>query len=117
MLQMSLAVETSPVPLRADEYGVMRIGQTRVRLDTVIMAWRQGESAEQIVENFDVLDLADVYAVISYYLHPRAEVEEYMGRNQQEGERLRVEHERRFPPSGIRERLLARYATERNTEQ
>ena len=114
---MSLAVEISPIPLRADEQGVMRVGETRVRLDTLITAWRQGESPEQIVENFDVLDLADVYAVISYYLHHRAEVEEYMAQNQREGERLRAEHERRFPPAGIRERLLARRAAARNTEQ
>ena len=114
---MNLAIEVSPVPLRADEHGVMRIGQTRVRLDTVITAWRQGESPEQIVENFDVLDLADVYAVISYYLRHRTEVEAYVERNRQEGEQLRAEHERQFPSAGIRERLLARRATARNVEQ
>jgi uncharacterized protein (DUF433 family) len=113
---MSLAVEISPIPLWADDQGVMRIGQTRVRLDTVITAWRQGESPEQIIENFDVLDLADVYAVISYYLHHRAEVEEYMARNQQHGARPRTEHERRFPPVGVRERLLARRDATPNTE-
>jgi uncharacterized protein (DUF433 family) len=111
---MSLAVETSLPPLRADEHGVMRVGQTRVRLDTVITAWRQGESPEQIVENFDALDLADVYAVISYYLHHRAEVDAYLAQNQQEGERLRADIESRFPSAGIRERLLARRAAERN---
>jgi uncharacterized protein (DUF433 family) len=95
----------------------MRIGQTRVRLDTVITAWRQGESPEQIVENFDTLDLADVYAVVSYYLYHRTEVEEYMAQNQQEGGRLRAEQERRFPPVGIRERLLARRAGVRHAEQ
>jgi len=116
-LQMSLAVETSPIPLRVDEYGVMRIGQTRVRLDTVVTAWRQGESPEQIVENFDVLDLADVYAVISYYLHHRAEVDNHIARNQQEGARLRAEQEQRFPSTGIRERLLSRRATTGNTER
>ena len=114
---MNLVVESSPTPLRADKHGVMRIGKTRVRLDTVITAWRQGESPEQIVENFDVLDLADVYAVISYYLHHRTEVEEYMARNQQEGDRIRAEQERRFPSTGMRERLLARRAVIRNTEQ
>ncbi|MBI3247071.1 MAG: DUF433 domain-containing protein [Deltaproteobacteria bacterium] len=114
---MNLAIEVSPVPLCADEHGVMRIGQTRVRLDTVISAWRQGESPEQIVENFDVLDLADVYAVISYYLHHRAEVEQYMTRNRQEGEQIRAEHEQRFPSAGIRERLLARRAAARNMEK
>jgi uncharacterized protein (DUF433 family) len=114
---MSLALEISPPPLRADEYGVMYLGETRVRLDTVITAWKHGESPEQIVENFDVLDLADVYAVISYYLHHRAEVEQYIERNQERGERLRKENERRFPSVGIRERLLARRTTERGTEE
>lgn len=105
---MSLVIDAPPVPLRTDEHGVMRVGDTRVRLDTVITAWKQGDSPEQIVENFDALDLADVYAVISYYLNHRPEVEQYLEQNQQQGERLRAEIERRFPPSGIRERLLAR---------
>jgi hypothetical protein len=48
---MNLAVEVPPVPLRADEQGVMRVGHTRVRLDTVITAWKQGASPEQIVED------------------------------------------------------------------
>jgi uncharacterized protein (DUF433 family) len=109
---MMLVIEAPPVPLRTDEHGVMRVGDTRVRLDTVITAWKQGDSPEQIVENFDVLDLADVYAVISYYLNHRAEVEKYLEQNRQVGERLRAEMETRFPQSGIRERLLARRGRE-----
>lgn len=109
---MSLAVETQPVPLQADEHGVLRVGGTRVRLDTVITAWKQGDSPEQIVENFDVLDLADVYAVISHYLRHRSEVEKYLEENRQEAERLRAENERRSPQAGIRERLLARRPTQ-----
>src|SRR6266568_2426083 len=77
---VSLVVEAPTVPLRTDEHGVLRVGDTRVRLDTVITAWKQGESPEQIVENFDVLDLADVYAVISYYLNHREEIERYLER-------------------------------------
>ena len=107
---MSLVVEAPAVPLHTDDQGVLRVGDTRVRLDTVITAWKQGDSPEQIVENFDVLELADVYTIISYYLNHRAEVEEYLVRNRQEGARLRAENERRFPPAGIHERLLARRA-------
>lgn len=114
---MNLAGVPSPIPLRVDKHGVMRIGQTRVRLDTAITAWQQGESPEQIVENFDALDLADVYAVIGYYLKHRAEVDEYIGRNQQEGARLRLEHEQHFSSAGIRARLLARRTARSNTEQ
>ena len=114
---MSLVVEAPPMPLRKDEHSVMRVGDTRVRLDTVITAWKQGDSPEQIVENFDVLDLADVYAIISYYLNHRPEVELYLEQNRQTGERLRAEIERRFPPAGIRERLLARRAAQANKER
>lgn len=113
---MSLEVEIPPVPLQADERGVMRVGKTRVRLDTVITAWKHGDSPEQIVENFDALDLADVYAIISYYLNHRAEVEAYLEQNRREAERLRAENERRFPQAGIRDRLLARRAAMFNKE-
>ncbi len=113
---MSIAVKTQPLLLRADERGVLRIGDTRVRLDTVVTAWKHGDSPEQIVENFDVLDLADVYAVISHYLHHRPEVEKYLEENRQEAERLRSENEHRFPQAGIRERLLARRAAQQNQE-
>src|SRR5256885_13007283 len=105
---MSIAMKFPPLPLRTDENGVMRVGKTRVRLGTVITAWKYGDSPEQIVENFDSLDLADVYAVISYYLNHQSEVENYLEQNRLEGERLRAENERRFPQAGIRERLLAR---------
>ena len=107
---MSVIVESPAVLLRADEQGVMRVGATRVWLDTVITAWKQGESPEQIVENFDSLSLADVYGVIGYYLNHRTEVEQYLEQNRLAGGRLRAEMERRFPQAGIRERLLARYA-------
>lgn len=108
---MSLDVAVPVVPLRSDQHGVMRVGKTRVRLDTVITAWKQGATPEQISEDFDVLDLADIYAVISYYLNHQTEVEQYLEQNQRAGEQLRAENDRRFPQSGLRERLLARRAT------
>lgn len=76
--------ETPPLPLRADENGVMRVGQTRVRLDTVITAWKQGASPEQIVEDFDVLELVDVYSVIGFYLNHTSEVEAYLEKIKQQ---------------------------------
>lgn len=102
---------SSPVTLRLDEQGVMRVGKTRVRLDTVITTWKQGDSPEQIAENFDALDLAEVYGVVSYYLQHRAEIEKYLEQNQEAGERIHAENARRFPQTGIRQRLLARRIT------
>jgi uncharacterized protein (DUF433 family) len=105
---MSLVIEAPPVPLRTDEQGVIRVGVTRVPLDTVVHAFNQGASPEEIVLSYTTLALADVYAVINYYLHNRAGVDIYLHQRETEAERMRIENEKRFPPEGIRERLLAR---------
>lgn len=99
-----------PPPLRTEGGGVVRVGRTRVSLDSVIGAFHQGCSAEEIVLKFPTLELTDVYAVITYYLWHREEVDAYVAHRRQEAGELRREIEERFPPDGIRERLLARRA-------
>ena len=46
--------------------------------------------------------------MIAYYLRQRAEVDSYLAKHRLEADRIRVEQESRFDPSGVRERLLAR---------
>ena len=65
---MSLLVTSEPVPLVTDLDGVIRVGATRVTLDTVIAAFQEGMTAEGIVEQYPSLRLADVYSVIGYFL-------------------------------------------------
>lgn len=105
---MSLAIEPPPVPLRTDEHGVMRVGQTRVPLDTVVYAFNQGASPEEIVMSYPTLELGDVYAVVNYYLHNRVAVDAYLRQREAEAARIKDDNEQRFPPAGIRARLLAR---------
>ena len=107
---MSLEIISEPVPLKADAAGVVRVGGTRVPLDSVIFAFNQGTTAEEIVQQYPSLDLADVYAVISYYLRRRDEVEAYLCQRQKQTDEVRRQNEARFPMNGIRERLLARRA-------
>jgi uncharacterized protein (DUF433 family) len=107
---MNSAVEVQPITLRRDDQGVMRVGPTRVRLDTIITAWKQGDSPEEIADNFDALGLAEIYGVISYYLQHRSEIDSYLEQNQAAGERIRTENAQRFLQTGIRERWLARRA-------
>ena len=57
--------------------GGVYIGQTCVRSKMIIDAFQQGDLLEQIVDSFDILDLADVYAVLAYCLNHRADVEAY----------------------------------------
>jgi uncharacterized protein (DUF433 family) len=107
---MSLAIAPERLPLAEDADGVMRVGGTRVTLDTVVRAFNDGASAEDIVSMYPSLDLADVYAVIAYYLRRRRDVDAYVRRREQEAAAVRADNEARFDPYGIRERLLARRA-------
>lgn len=97
-----------PPPLREDADGVLRVGQTRVRLDTVISAFTAGCGAEEILLKYPSLSLTDIYSVIAYYLWHRREVDAYLAERQRDSEEARKETEQRFPSQGIRERLLAR---------
>ena len=72
---MSLTLDAQPLPMQETADGVVRIGGTRVTLDTVIRAYRRGASAEEIARAFDTLRLEDIYAVLSFYLRQTEEVE------------------------------------------
>jgi uncharacterized protein (DUF433 family) len=105
---MSIVLQTEPMPLAMDEYGTIRVGNTRVTLDTIVTAYKQGESPEVIADQYPTLSLADIFAAITYYLRHREEVEEYLAERQQRGEEIRRKHEARFSQSGLKEELLAR---------
>jgi uncharacterized protein (DUF433 family) len=105
---MTPAFENLPVPLRVDPHGVVRVGGTRVTLDTVVGAFRRGATPEEIVQDYSSLDLADIYAVVAYYLRNRPGVEAYLEEQRQQGEAIQRQMESFYPPAGIRERLLAR---------
>lgn len=57
---MPLVVEPEPVPLTTGPDGVARIGATRVTLDSVVGAFREGATAEEVLQQYPVLRLADV---------------------------------------------------------
>lgn len=105
---MPLVVTNQPIPLATDADGVVHIANTRVTLDTVIEAFREGATPETIAQQYPSLALADVYAVIGYYLNHRAEVHSYLQQREQVSSQIRKENEARFDPTGVRERLLAR---------
>jgi uncharacterized protein (DUF433 family) len=105
---MSLTIAADPVPLSTNADGVILVSHTRVTLETVVSLFNQGSTAENIAEQLPSLDLADVYAVISYYLRHQTEVEAYLQQQSQQAEQVREENQRRFPTQGLRDRLLAR---------
>lgn len=107
---MSMTVEQERVPLKKDSHGVWRIGGTRVTLDTIVASFNEGVTAEEIVYRYPTLDLADVYAVLSYYLRHRQNVEEYLMQRRHLSEQVAQQNQQHLDSRGIRERLLARQA-------
>lgn len=107
---MTLTLTAEPPPLAIDADGVVRIGKTRVTLDTVVTVFKQGATPEEIVQQLPSLDLANVYAVVGFYLKHVEDVETYLQQRRQKAAEVRQQNEARFEPHGLRDRLLARRA-------
>lgn len=108
---MTPPIQPDPVPLVADGCGGLRVADSRVSLDTVIREYECGAGPEGIVAAYSTLQLADVYAVIAYYLRHRDEVDAYLRRREAEAEALQREIESHQPDrAGLRAKLLARRA-------
>jgi uncharacterized protein (DUF433 family) len=105
---MPLTPATAEVPLVTDAHGVVRVGETRVTLDSVVGAFRAGATPEELAQQFPTLALADVYQVIAYYLNHSAEVDAYVATRQKDADGLRKEIETRCDARDMRARLLAR---------
>jgi uncharacterized protein (DUF433 family) len=93
----------SRVYVQADEHGVLRVGATRVSLDSVVYAYLQGHSPETIREQYPVLTLEAVYGAVAFYLANREEVDQYLARQEQDWEARKQAQ----PPSAVVERLQA----------
>ena len=100
---------TEPVPLVREADGVMRVRGPRITLDTVFAAFREGATAEEIVQQYP--SMADVYQVIGYCLRHSSEIEDYLSERRATARHTREHVESNWPPDGIRDRLLARRRT------
>jgi len=105
---MALAIALEPAPIETDDCGVVRVAKTRVTLDTVVSAFLEGCTPEEIGEQYASLQLSDIYLVIGYYLRHREEVHTYLAERQRQAAAIQREVEQRFNPVGVRARLLAR---------
>ncbi len=99
-----------PLPLRLDENGAIRVGDTRVTLETVLTQFQQGSSPEMIVLSFPTLRLEQVYALIAYYLHNQSLLDEYLEAARREAEEWFAQLEAQQGTAELRKQLLERSA-------
>jgi len=109
---MTTLEKSQILPLRLTEDGTIRVGGSRVSLDSIVHHYKLGASAEQIAERFPAVELADVYATIAYYLNNQEMIEGYLQEQEAQGDEIqnRIKSDPRYQKASaqLRARLLAR---------
>ena len=98
---------TQTVPL-VKISGVWHVTGTRVPLDSIIFAYKQGATPEEISEQFTSVALGDLYFVIAYYLRNKDQVEHYLAQRATQRAETRRHIESLWDPVGVRDKLIAR---------
>ena len=87
----------------ADSSLFRRVAGTRVTLDSLVYAFRDGATPEEIVQRYPALELADAYEAVTHYLRHRSEMDDYLAHRETIAKEVRAENERRFPTAGVRD--------------
>ena len=98
---------TSP-PFRWDEAGGIRIGSSRVTLDSLLATYHNGSTPEEIAIQYSVLSLEDIYSAIAYYLSHRQEIDNYLEQRNQKAQQIRQQLTQKHNLVDLRQRLLIR---------
>lgn len=83
--------------------GVYYVSGTRISLDSVVYAFREGSSPESIREDFAGLTLADAYGAIAFYLDRQPEIDSYL--NDRKAQWAELERQGTPPSADLRARL------------
>ena len=66
--------------------GAYRVGDTRVSLDSLVYLFREGMSAESMVESYPALTLEQMHGALAFYLANQKEVDAYLAEGQRTAE-------------------------------
>ena len=58
--------------------GQYLVGDTRVSLDSLVYLFREGMSAESMVDSYPVLTLEQVHGALAFYLGNQKEIDAYL---------------------------------------
>lgn len=72
------AVDPEPIPLTWDAAGRLMVMGPRVPLDSLASAFERGDSAEAVHGSYPTVALGDIYAIFTYCVRHRDEVNLYL---------------------------------------
>ncbi len=75
---MAISLDPMQVPLFWDDYQSLRVVGTRVHLESIIHAWNEGSTPQQIVQYYDTLKLSAVLKILGWYVEQQEQVDEYL---------------------------------------
>jgi uncharacterized protein (DUF433 family) len=84
--------------------GNFYVAGTRISLDSIVHEFRRGESPEAICQNFELLSLEEVYGAITHYLAHQADMDAYLGRQDEKWAEGRCGAE--SLSAGLRQKLM-----------
>lgn len=93
--------------VRKTEQGALRVGELDVSLDSVVIAYQQGHSAETIQQLYPALTLEEIYGAIAFYLANQDEVHQYLQRQDARWQQLQQSTAAHPNPVVARLRLLS----------
>lgn len=100
--------QTTSPPFRWDEVGGIRVGASRVTLDSLLASYHNGSTPQEIAIQVSVLRLEDIFTSIAYYLNHRQEIDSYLEQRKQQAQQLRQQLSQKHNLVDMRQRLLAR---------
>ncbi|HJT26472.1 MAG TPA: DUF433 domain-containing protein [Pyrinomonadaceae bacterium] len=77
------------VPLVQLETGGVRVRNSRVSLETILIRTQVGDTVEEIHDGFPTVSVSQIKEILAWYFDNKADVDEYIRQGQEEGERLR----------------------------
>ncbi len=96
--------------VQEDSQGALRVGSLDISLDSVVIAFQQGHSAETIQQLYPALSLEEVYGAIAFYLANQDEVDQYLERQERLWDQVRERAAQNPSPVVQRLRALSRVA-------
>ena len=94
------------VPLVQLETGGVRVRNSRVTLETIVIRSQMGDTVERIHRGYPTVSVSQIKEILAWYHANKAEADEYLQQIEEEWEKLRLRLESQPGFKERREKLL-----------